>query len=43
MYFEIFMSVLPVCGQLLALADLLKGKLLSLAIGYEAEDTPNLL
>jgi hypothetical protein len=43
MYFEIVISVLNVGVQLLALADLLKGKLLSLPIGYEAEDTPKLL
>jgi len=43
MYFENFISVLNVGGQLLALADLLKGKLLPLPIGYEAVDTPNLL
>jgi len=43
MYFEIFISVLNVGSQLLALADLLKSKLLSLLIGYETEDTPELL
>jgi hypothetical protein len=43
MHFEIFISVLNGGGQFLALADLLKGKLLSLPIEYEAEDTPKLL
>jgi len=43
MHFEFFISVLHVGGQLLTLVDLLKGKLLSLPIGYEAEDTPKLL
>ena len=43
MYVEIFMSELNVGGQLLAQADLLQGKLLSLPIGYEAVDTPKLL
>jgi len=41
-YLEIFISVLNVGGQLLALADLLKGKLMSLPIGYEAESTQKL-